>query len=198
MITSLESILKGMQKLSHPALGLLNSGLKEVHIREAASLFKIDLPDSVVAMYQWRNGTNLHSTGTDKVLRMGNVCFFPGYLFFSLEDAISTWNAFSKKNDWNKLWFPIFGSSAGAMYVVNCDRGSLDYGRILEYGDVYFEADILFYSLPKMLETISRAYEVGVFYNGEMGLQSDDQIYLALARDMNAEVPYWQTINAED
>lgn len=188
-----EKILQHQQQMGHTAANMLKQGLREGHIRDLAKLYDLDFPDALVELYQWRNGLNFKMS-SNEILPMGKLAFFPGYCFLSIEDAVNTYNRFKLQNeDWDKDWFPIFWNSGGCLFAINCNRESPDAGKLIEYGSVYFDTDILYHSLEDMLFTMSENYRVGGFFiDAETGLSSDDEIFCMLAKDLNPHVPYWQ------
>ncbi|MFN0204294.1 MAG: SMI1/KNR4 family protein [Bacteroidia bacterium] len=185
-----EKILQTQEEIKHPGAQMLNQGLKEGHIREVAAMYDVHFSEEVVALYQWRNGLNSRYP-SGSMLKMGDVCFFPGYVFLSIEDAINAYNRSKLQQDWNKDWFPLFWNSAGCMFVMDC--GEENRGQMIEFGGPYFDSEVVYASLSDMLKTIAKSYEVGGFYfDEEFGLACDDQIFCALAKDLNPDVLYWQ------
>lgn len=188
-----ENILKHHHEMGHIAANMLNPGLKEGHIGEVAKLYNLHFPEELIQLYQWRNGLNLRASSS-KVLSMGHLAFFPGYCFFSIEDAINNYNRIKlQKEDWNEDWFPIFWNSGGCLFAINCNRNSPELGHIVEYGNIYFDTDTLYHSLEDMFLTLSESFRVGAFFmDEETGLSSDDEIFCMLAKDLNRNVLYWQ------
>jgi hypothetical protein len=188
-----EKILQYQKELGHVAANMLSPGLREGHIRDLAKLYDLHFPEELVSLYQWRNGLDFRISSRE-VLPMGKIAFFPGYCLLSIEDAVNCYNRFKlQKEDWNADWFPIFWNSGGCVFAINCNPDSADKGKIIEYGSIYFDTDILYHSLSDMFFTLCENYRVGGFFmDVETGLSCDDDIFCMLAKDLNPDVIYWQ------
>ncbi len=156
-----DQIVSRLHALGRPTDDLFLAGLTSEEICEATVIFPFMLPDSVLALYEWRNGTIRSGRDSD---------FFPGWRFVSLTEAMERYSVLYDPIDnlWSDRWFPLFSSPDISTYGVACKDVSRDDGEVVAY-EYTLGADVEFESLEAMLETILKAYETGVYYLDEKG-----------------------------
>ncbi len=147
----------------------------------------LQVPFGLPELYAWHDGTDA-TTGVP----LDDLHLFPGYYFLSLEDATRNYAAFRDDPRWNPAWLPIFANGGGDFFAVACRDGRSDWGGIVHFRIDEAEHPLEFSSVEASVETIAAAYKKGVFYVDEHGyLEMDDSTWIALAAEMNPDVPYW-------
>ena len=149
-----DQIVSRNYALGRPTADLFLAGLTSEEIREATVSFPFALPDSVLALYEWRNGTIRSGRDSD---------FFPGWRFVSLTEAMERYSVLYDPIDnlWSDRWFPLFSSPDISTYRVACKDVTGDDGEVVAY-EYMLGAEVAFESLETMLDTILKACETGV------------------------------------
>jgi len=170
----LDSVFAQMKISKRPVVNYLQPGLSREYLLNATNELPDTFPDELVEMYLWKNGTHISSE-----LITDQVCFFPGYYFLSIEDALYEYTQLISISNcpdiiedikWNKYWFPVFSNAAGDFYSV-C------------LGDVYNKSNVLkcfsydlpfgqeaFATLSALMKTVYDCYREDIFYLGEDNL----------------------------
>ena len=169
IVSLCDEILKNLTRLGIPTAGTMLSGLSEDKIRQCSAGLPFVLPDSVIALYQWSEGS-----------RVGGE-FFPGFWMESLSDMIRIHDELSNHPDFRRFrcgdirWFPIFRSSGADFYGVRCQNVRTLDGEIFsddnegEHRLGMIPPPVEFVSLEAMLQTLLCAYDTGVYFVNNEG-----------------------------
>lgn len=179
----LERIYSHLNRLQQPVVSLLQDGLSRDAVERKTKDLPIKLPSELLELYSWRNGTRVPKGSV-----LNDLHLLPGYYFLSLEDAISSYNAFKDDNRWNRHWFPVFANGGGDFYVAVCADEARETGEILCFLLGIPKDDLLveFKSMEGMLQTVAACYDEEIFYARPDGyLDADDNRYVALVRELN-------------
>jgi hypothetical protein len=186
----LETILRHLDVLQRPVISALNPGLAEPKIQKAFLSENLHAPRDVVDLWHWRNGTKI----LPHVTKLDDIQFFPGFYFFSMEDALEQYRAMRNDRRWDPRWVPLFASGGGDFYAVQLDRSDPTSSLIVGFLLGVDEHPIEYQSVEKMCETIATCFERGVFFVTPEGyLDMDDAGHTAIARQINPDVELWQS-----
>lgn len=154
------------------------AGLSAEYIQAAIQKFGLQVPNDLLGLYTYCDGT---STSEGDVL--GDIQFFPGFYWMDLEDALDSYEAVSKSEEWNRAWVPIFANGGGDFYAVVCDDTSPYFGEIV--GFVLGEPGqiVEFKNVVSMLRTVDRSFSKGAFFTSEGRLKADYPKMRAIARE---------------
>lgn len=155
------------------------AGLSLNDIKKALSDQSLEAPDDLLALYAYCDGT---STREGDIL--GEIQFFPGFYWMSLDDALEAYRAVSKSGEWGGSWLPIFANGGGDFYAVICDSASPYFGEVV--GFVLGEPDqiIEFRDIASLLETVERSFADAAFFASEGHLKADYPRMRAIARQV--------------
>jgi hypothetical protein len=170
----------------HRALGskypkYLKHGLSRKEIEKATAECPFVLPDSLVELYMWRNGTELAE----------GLCFYPLWFFDSLEESVARFTTFSETGSdgfWKTNWFPfLFASDVSSIGIV-CGRVRKMDAKVVmsNYG---LGSGPEFASLEVMHRTVLGWFENGAFFMGKDGiLELKEDLYTSIGKKMNPEM----------
>ena len=185
IILLLDKIETSLQQLHHSCVDHLNPGLSSQKIQELFEEIPLQPNQDLHALYAWRNGSE-DSEG----ITLGELAFFPGFYFMSLEESIQTYLELRETDDWKKSWFPIFASGGGDFYAMNL--ASEGQGQILGFYVFEEEAQVEYQSLESMLATLKACYEQGIIFRNEQGyLDMDYRKHAEIAHDINPDLKIW-------
>src|SRR5262249_12734439 len=159
--TRCQAIVSHLTRLGLETERNMLPGLSEAAIHSLSAKLPFALPRSVIDLYKWSEGLRPR-TG------VGNG-FFPGYRMSSLPEMIDTYVKLSSAEDFprfragRKKWFPVFRSGGTDFYGVCCSKREVGDGEVVDDFNESKPA-VKFLSLEKMLLTIFRCYEQGVYY----------------------------------
>jgi cell wall assembly regulator SMI1 len=153
------------------------AGLSPEYVEAAIQDLGLQMPDDLRDLYSYCDGT---STFEGDVL--GEIQFFPGFYWMSLEDALISYRAVSKSEGWNRAWLPIFANGGGDFYAVVCENTSPYFGEVV--GFVLGEPDqmVEFRTVTSLFETIDRSFSHGAFFVSDGRLKADYSKMRAIAR----------------
>ena len=154
-------------------LSRLLPGMREEEIERRLSDAGVPGADVLIELYAWRGGTVVE-TGTT----LGDVQFFPGYWFLSLEEALEQYATRRQSDRWNDSWFPVFANGGGDYYAVWLGRSP---SPVVDYTHDSDERPLAYPSLPKMMTTLAACFEQGVIF-------VDDEGYLDMDYAKHEEV----------
>ncbi|MDQ1803053.1 hypothetical protein RAH57_03585 [Chryseobacterium sp. CKR4-1] len=158
-------------------------------VREKETTIGITLPPEALDIYKWHNGTHFLE---DKLARGQNLFF--GAVFSALEIAVENHIYYSKSDrDFKKQYFTLFETIQGVLFLVDCDKTSASYGRILKHDisrAISLKAVTPIYDYVNCwLETIIQCYRSGIYSIGtqdsEPVLDSDYLAEIELSKKMN-------------
>ena len=185
IILLLDKIETSLQQLHHSCVDHLNPGLSSQKIQELFEEIPLQPNQDLHALYAWRNGSE-DSEG----ITLGELAFFPGFYFMSLEESIQTYLELRETDDWKKSWFPIFASGGGDFYAMNL--ASEGQGQILGFYVFEEEAQVEYRSLESMLTALKNCYEQGIIFRNEQGyLDMDYRKHAEIAHDINPDLKIW-------
>jgi cell wall assembly regulator SMI1 len=183
----LEDIRLHLERLKRPIMSLLKPGLDSEAIRKHLSKVSVLLPEVVVELYSWRNGT------ADTSAALNDIRLFPGYYFCSLEEAVSHYLSSTRHNPvWNCNWFPLFCSGGGDYYAISCkDTPSAD-GEVIGYFRDASEYPVEYEGLVTMLRTLDACFSAGgiVLRDGRLAWDLAEQA--RIAQLYNPNIQYWR------
>lgn len=191
IIQLLNDIEISLNNLHHPCISYLNEGVAAQEIQEQFSKISLQPNKDLITLYSWRNGTK----ESDEVT-LGELAFFPGFYFMSLQECLATYIELEDTLGWKKSWFPIFANGGGDFYAVN-----LDIERQGEIVGVYIYEEspsVEYNSLESMLKTFDECYKEGIiFRNSEGYLDMDYYKHAEIAHRINPNLNIWVNILSE-
>lgn len=186
--TVLEGILDYLCELRRPVVHSLQAGADEKTMRALFEAEGLAVPHDVLELWSWRNGTLVLAGKTI----LDDIHFFPGFFFYSFEDALNQYRAMKGDDRWNARWLPVFANGGGDFYAVVCD-GSGDAGSVIGFILGQSKHPVEYQSLEKMCETLLACYARGVFFVTPEGyLEMDDMAHSEIAMHLNPEVSFWK------
>lgn len=176
---SIDRIFGHLQQLGSVIPSRRRAGLSPERIRKAMYDQSLEAPDELIALYAYCDGT---STQEGEIL--GEIQFFPGFYWLSLDDALETYRGVSRSAEWGGSWLPIFANGGGDFYAVVCDSASPYFGEVI--GFVLGEPDqiVEFKDVASLLETVERSFADGAFFISEGVLKADYPRMRAIAREV--------------
>ena len=170
-----------LKSFQRPVVDRLQPGLLDEEIQNQTEPLPFVLPEEVVALYRCANGTR-----TQKGDMLGNLYFFPGFYFLSLEDACARYKAMQSAEDWKKNWFPVFANGGGDFYAAVCSTEASQTAEIIGYLQGETDQPVEFLSLTRLLECLDRCFREGVFWVNRAGqLDTNDGKQEAIAKELN-------------
>ncbi len=175
----IDRIFDQLRQLGSTIAGKRRAGLRPEEVHIAFDGLGLEVPDELLNVYCCCDGTSTYEGDV-----LGEIQFFPGFYWMSLEDSIQVYRSISTGNEWDRAWFPIFANGGGDFYAAVCDKSSLYFGEIV--GFVLGEPDQLieFKNILSMLRTIERSLEGGVFFASEGRLKADYPKMREIARQL--------------
>jgi hypothetical protein len=161
----------------------LADGLPREAIVESAGQEGLELPDEIVDLFAWRNGTK-------PGYEMGSLWLLPGYYLLSLEEALE--NRAELREFRSDSWLPLLSDGGPGVLAVQC-RGP-GWGRVLHDDPKDDErGSVVFPSVEAMLWAIEEALASGAFFVDDQGhLDQDDVRWLPIAVRCSGAAPFWQ------
>ncbi|MGB3756978.1 MAG: SMI1/KNR4 family protein [Rivularia sp. (in: cyanobacteria)] len=194
LTNALDRISNWMQQYRPEFVSLLQVGLKAEQIDDKLKDLPFKLDEQFYELYGWHNGSGGYG------LKINQVEFFPGYLYYSLEEAIGKYKEFmeiennvrifykdkktesSKESrsfeEWSSYWFPIFHDD-GQCYFAIFSENSEDKVPIGLYDPEWTEPEIIYDDLTAMILTVAECYESGAYYINEEGFLEEDELKVA-------------------
>jgi cell wall assembly regulator SMI1 len=179
---TIECIFDHLRNLGRPVAEKRRAGADETFIREELRGLGMGYPDDIIKLYSVCDGTD--SSAGD---RISEICFFPGYYWLPLSDAVQVYKSISGDRHWDRWWLPIFASGGGDFYAVICNESSDDFGNVV--GFLLRETDhiVEFKSVTTMFQTIERSFVEKAFYAASGYLEADYPKMRAIARAMQPD-----------
>jgi len=182
-----------LRSVHSPIVKYLNAGLNRNEIEAKIKLLNLSFPEEAYTFYKYKNGINLEMAQKEFI----EIWIVPLGTIISLENAINRYsNLAGKIQGWKKSMFPIFESTGGDFYLLDCEKDSPNYGFVYYYlpTNVDFEFSIsAFDSLGCFLETITACWKKGIFfYNSEGFFEYDFKNYIGVASLKNKNSEYWK------
>jgi cell wall assembly regulator SMI1 len=152
---TLERILVWMKKNNPVVAAALKPGLTKSEIADKVSSLPFQLPEEVIALYQWRNGVREDCPGS----------FIWYHNFLSLDRAIHEYEGMNGLNlsGWHKNWFPLFDFE-GEYYFVPCSKKKHSALPIGYYFLEETEATVCYTNLTTMMQTALECFETGAVF----------------------------------
>lgn len=185
-----EQLLFEIQKLELPVISILNEGLSLEKLLTFSTNSGYKLPENVVELYLWRNGTSLN-----KKKSYIDMEFFPYYYFMSFDNAINVRaslikqqkifkNFLNSKTPFKENFFPIFNSLDTTFILVDCEKGNDS--PLFEYITETSSLRICYDNIEAFLETLIECYKRRIYFK-------DKKNHLTV--DLNREIDVIRTIN---
>jgi hypothetical protein len=178
-----DRIIAKLSALGSPIVSLLQPGLSDQQIQQALASSQFALPEALVAMYKWKNGTQIAVGAT----------FFPWWTFDTISESVERYKVLSAPNDglWNDRLFPVFSASDVSSIGILCADVPAADGAIYCF-EYTLGTEPEYDSLEAMLRTILDAYENNViFMNNDGNLDYDESRYAEIARQNNPQTKRW-------
>lgn len=187
--TALETTILHLQRLRRPVVEELQPGADVSEIVNAFAGIGLVLPNEAVDLWRWRNGTRIVSG----VTKLDDIHFFPGFYFFSYEDALKQYAALRDDLRWNSAWLPVFANGGGDFYALDLAGGDARHAPVVGFILGEDEHPTEYENLERMCQTIAVCFERGVFFVSEQGyLDADDDGHAFVARQLNPSVILWK------
>lgn len=184
---ALNKILEWLAEHDRPVVALLQDGIDAQEVKAASEGLPLRLPQELVALYGWRNGTR---SAEGDIL--DDLHFMPGYYLLSLEESLTHYRAFKDDERWKPNWFPILANGGGDFYAVGCTTGAEERAPVIGFLLDEPEQPIEYASVTSMMLTIAQCYEAGAYFLSEDGyLEVDDEAVVPIGRKFNPDVPIW-------
>ncbi|WP_363250331.1 SMI1/KNR4 family protein [Microbacterium sp.] len=144
-----------------------------------------DVPIEALELFSWHDGTETRGTS------IGEIALIPGFYLLSSTDSTENYRAFVSDERWRPSWIPFLADGGGDFYVLDSE-GRDRVAPIRRFRIEEQEHPVEFGSLKDFFETISVAFQRGVFFVDESGfLEMDDFAFAELARQINPGIPWW-------
>ena len=147
--------------LNAPVIKHFNPGLPKEHILEVFSANNINPDPTLIALYEWHNGTPLEEPG----VRQAFIEVLPTGMFYTLKDMIRLkkeflgWEYLSEDlGDMNEYW-PVFGSREDDMYLLKNTTGEVYY--ISPHVNIY--GNLEFKSIDALVDCVNECYQEKIF-----------------------------------
>ncbi|SDS89067.1 Cell wall assembly regulator SMI1 [Pseudarthrobacter equi] len=184
---SLPELLGHLSILSRPVTGVLQAGLPERVLFEKSVIAGLVLPDDVIRLYAWRDGT-LDYPGA----MLDDIHIIPGFYFPNLDETLANHAVFRDDTRWDPAWLPLLANGGGDFIAVDCSGTPGSWGQVRHFMLGEPEHPVLYLSVSSMFETFVEAFNRGIFFLHPSGyLDADDDAYAQLARMMNPEARGW-------
>jgi hypothetical protein len=162
MVMTLADIESRLEQLERRVLlRALRPGLDAERVRSLLLGAGLRSATEVESLYSWRDGTE-----TASVSELGDIWFFPGFFFLSLEDAIANYRSFLPDRRWMPGWLPIFANGGGDFYLT--DLGEMGVVRHFRLEET--EHPIEFLTINDMLITIAAGFDRALFFVDRDGI----------------------------
>ncbi|GAO45671.1 SMI1/KNR4 family protein [Flavihumibacter petaseus] len=202
ILRKLDELKLRLSKLKAPLLEYLGPSLTTTEIRDMAISTNVELPEEVFSLYEWHNGVHLPAE-----YYLGQAWIFPGIGFFPFSNAVERYNQGANADEyWEGSKFLIFESGGGEMYLIECDKGSPEFGMIFlhSYGshDGYVIKPV-YDSLDTFLSTAIECYRKGLCviderFFGVNFIKGDTVLpeLLAIRKAFNPKADKWKQDNS--
>jgi|GEM_PF-1242768 cell wall assembly regulator SMI1 len=158
------------------------AGLAPERIETILTGLGMDAPSGLLELYCACDGTSTYESDT-----IGEIQFFPGFYWMSLEDAATVYRAVSKSDEWDPSWLPFFANGGGDFYALVCDEKSPYFGEVVGFVIGEVSQIVEFESIFSLFQTIARSFDDGVFTFSEGRLRADYVAMRAIARQTQPE-----------
>ena len=180
MTNDLDAILGYLRGMNRPVAGLLQPGISVPELRIKTATFPTRLPEEVILLYGWHNGTR--SSQGDM---LDDLHFFPGFYFLPIEEAVEHWWNLRDAPGWNLDWLPLFANGGGDFYAAMCGEVKTDGTPIVGYIMGENKQDVEYESLASMFRTIRACFERGAFFLSQSGyLEANDVLHARIAKEL--------------
>ena len=116
-----------VRSVNSPIVKYLNAGLHRKEIEAKIKLLNLFFPEEAYAFYNYNNGIDLDMAQKEFI----EIWIVPLGTIISLENAINRYsNLAGKIEGWKKSMFPIFESTGGDFYLLDCKKHSPNYGFV--------------------------------------------------------------------
>lgn len=162
-------------------------GVTKKEIAEFENEKKVNFPEEVIELYEWRNGIkNMYNEQANR------LALFVFGIFLSLEDGYEHYkNACLKEGLWPQDYYPIFTSGVGDYFLI---EQSISHPFIYFYSPALevIEPTSAFDSLQILIEAITEAYSKNILKRNESNelINSDD--YFQFMKRKNPNSDYWK------
>ena len=185
---ALDRIISWFKSQDMPLIELLEPGLSTASIKAQSNSLPIQLPEDLIRIYLWRNGTTLSQEHN-----LNSHYFQPGYYLLSLKNAMHYYQIYRAGANWDPFWFPILASGGGDFYVVVCGSDVRENGQILNFIRGENDTPRIYLNIKTMIFTIAECYDSGAYFLDEFGfLKINYKLEAEIAQELNPGVEEWQ------
>ena len=118
-------IFEFMRASNYPTGFHIRGGINQCLLKQLLHNYDLFAPPDLIELYEVSDGTH-NPVG----LPLGRVCFFPGYHWLCLNDAILQYNYNINSSGWRPGWLPVFANGGGDFYAVCCQLGTPEEGKV--------------------------------------------------------------------
>lgn len=176
-----------LRRFGRPVTDKLQPGVSIKVAQDSFNALHLTPPSDLVALYTCHDGIKIKKGDS-----LDDAHFFPGFYWLSLSDALNTYKAFFSDPRWSKSWLPFFGNGGGDFFAVVCEENSRNFGSIVGYRVGQLEQSIQFENILSMMQTISRCYELGLYFLSGGYLEADDFKAAMIAKELNPNLGYYK------
>jgi hypothetical protein len=192
-----DQLLNELEIAGSPLPSYFQPGVSRVTVDDTLQKIniKLDIPDEVYSLYQWRNGLN------EDVIRSkssGEVALFNLAVFNSLIVSVKTYqDPDVRKYSGSKGLFPLFESSGGDFYFMDTEKKSDTYKMIIFYSfanPYILNGASIFDSLDSCLTTVIECYRKKAYYYipGFPNLEINANIEMSIWESNNPRSKYYK------
>ena len=149
----LELLADAFESQGHDVRSSLLPGIGEERLQELCSWFPGNLPEELVALYQWSGGQEKDAWEEEFpfLFRDNSFCSIERARF-EYENMMMSYGAYPENREMLKFSFP-FASFNGAWYVIPTNGHNLKSAIARPIISVLQSIDVYFYSMEKMVQT---------------------------------------------
>ncbi|MDO6545561.1 hypothetical protein [Photobacterium sanguinicancri] len=156
---NLNRLLNAFESKGMNVEGSLLPPIPEIELRERCSWFPGDLPNEIVALYEWRGGQEKDTWESEFPFwfRDNSFCSI-ARAEFEYKSMMESYGKYQPDHDMLKYSFPIAAFNGG-WYVIPTRRHNLNSVLKRPVISVHQDIDIYFYTIEKMVETCAEWVE---------------------------------------
>ena len=188
--TLLHSLESELNNIHAPVCKYLNEALTTSQMETISKDLNISLPDELIDLYSWKNGTKWKED-----VYLGHLALFPGAMLMPFERAIEAYKVRSGQDQWWKhSMLPIF-EFGGDFYLLDLNPTSSNYKRILYYclNETDFEVIISIYdSIQTCIQTVLECYRTKAYFiNAELFVDTVPELERTIAKKLNPNSEFY-------
>ncbi len=197
--TLLNQLSKELERIKSPLIDFFQPGIARRDIDEKLKKegVALQMPAEVFDLYKWRNGLKEEILDSKAI---GEISLFSLGIFSSLAAAIKSYQHYAIQNKyWDEGMFPLWESGGGDFYLIDCNKKSKTYRRIMFFSHidpiVSDGVKSKFDSIETLIQSILECYQRGIYrydYPDRSFLEVDDKLQLIVFIGNNQKSEYWK------